>query len=261
MFFEDHTIGAIVKRRIEHPEYFLVSANLVNQPAMAWVHYHLNAYKPYFPELSPPPGFEPRIDGAYDRSPTYQNQKVPTWRASELPLWSGFANYVIDNNMSAPFVGHRWLPAPPGTDIVDTPVSAVTYDSHGAAWSSWLVGAQTHYSFLENLEKDELRRYKYDVWDYHYDRLSINMIAIMGDDLRSVMPLPSGDEVFLTQTVPRTLRRHAVMEGAGIAVHFGYGIQVNAYNKHGIHDTDALDRYRAFADEKVCGKPRGTMML
>ena len=260
MFFEDHTIGAIVKRKIEHPEYFLVSANLINQPAMAWVHYHLNSFRPYLPELTPPEGFVPRVGGRYDESPAYQTQKSPTWRASELPTWSGPPGYVLNFTMAAPFVGHRWLPAP-SFDIDDTPVSEVTYDPHSVAWSSWGVGAQTHYSFLENLEKKALQTYKYDLWDYHYDRLSINFICVMGDDIQSVMPMPEGDEVYLTQNVTRMQRRHAVMEGSGLAVHFGFGIQVNANNWHGIHDTDALDRYRAFADEKVCGKPRAGPML
>ena len=226
---------------------------------MAWVHYHLNSFKPYLPELAPPEGFIPRIDDRYDQSPAYQNQKRPTWRASELPKWSGPADYVLNSSMAAPFVGHRWLPVA-NFDIDDTPVSAVTYDPHSAAWSSWAVGAQTHYSFLENLEKKELHRYKYDLWDYHYDRLSINFICIMGDDIRSALPMPEGDEVYLTQNVTRLQQRHAVMDGTGLAVHFGFGIQMNANNWHGIHDTDALDRYRAFADEKVCGKPRTSTM-
>jgi hypothetical protein len=202
----------------------------------------------------------PSVGGRYDQSPAYQTQETPTWRASELPTWSGPPGYVLNLSMAAPFVGHRWLPAP-SFDIDDTPISEVTYDPHSVAWSSWGVGAQTHYSFLENLEKKALQTYKYDLWDYHYDRLSINFICVMGDDIRSAMPMPEGDEVYLTQNVTRMQRRHAVMEGSGLAVHFGFGIQVNSNNWHGIHDTDALDRYRAFADEKVCGKPRAGPML
>ena len=69
-FFEDHTIDATVKRKIEHPEFFLISANTINQPAQSWVHYHLGADHPYLPETEPVPGFTPR---AYNKSAGYHD--------------------------------------------------------------------------------------------------------------------------------------------------------------------------------------------
>jgi hypothetical protein len=257
VFFEDHAIDAMVKRKLEQPELFLISANTLNQPAQAWVHYHLGAQHPYLPELEPPPGYQPR---AYDNAATYHDQKQPTWRASELPQWSGPANYTIDESSPAPFVGHRWLPLPPGSDIDDTPISVVEYNLAGSGWHSWVVGAQTHYSFFENLEKDQLHRYKYDLWDYHYDRISIHFILVTGEDILRVMPIENDDEGYLTMKATKALGRHAVMEGTGLAVHFGFGTQVMAHDWHGLHDTDALDRYRAFAEERVCGKPRGSIL-
>src|ERR1700761_2823756 len=53
VFFEDTTIPSIVRTRWEHPEYFLVSANIMNQPSLSWVHHHLGVVKPYFPEYPP----------------------------------------------------------------------------------------------------------------------------------------------------------------------------------------------------------------
>lgn len=49
VFFEDHTIPAMVKRMIENPHYFAVSANVVNNPALSWVHSHMGVYYPYWP--------------------------------------------------------------------------------------------------------------------------------------------------------------------------------------------------------------------
>ena len=257
VFFEDHTIDAMVKRKIEHPEFFLISANTINQPAQSWVHYHLGADHPYLPETEPAPGFTPR---SYNKSAGYHDQERPTWRASELPTWSGPEGYTIDENSPAPFVGHRWLPLPAGSDIDQTPISVVEYQLAGPGWHSWVVGAQSHYSFFENLEKDQLHRYKYDLWDYHYDRISINFILITGEDVLKAMPIEDDDEGYLTTKATRAMKRHAVMEGTGLAIHFGFGAQVIAHDWHGIHDTDALDRYRAFADERVCGKPRGSKL-
>lgn len=36
------------------------------------------------------------------------------------------------------------------------------------------------------------------MWDVHYDRLSINLIAIMGDDVIEMGPMPKDDEELIT---------------------------------------------------------------
>src|ERR1700712_4705324 len=54
VFIEDTVIPSIVHTKYTHPEYFVVSANIMNQPSLSWVHYHLGAVKPYLPDLSPP---------------------------------------------------------------------------------------------------------------------------------------------------------------------------------------------------------------
>ena len=69
----------------------------------------------------------------------------------------------------------------------------------GSSWDNWTVGAQQHYSFLENLEKNELWRYAFDMWDVHYDRLSINLMAILGDEVIAMGPMPRDDEEFITE--------------------------------------------------------------
>jgi hypothetical protein len=182
----------------------------VNQPALAWVHFHLNTIRPYFPELEPPADF----------LPASHPQHKATWRASELPLWTGPSNYTIHPNFTqsenykiketfkAPFKGHRWLPLGPKADIDKTPAAVVKYSWQGAGYYSWVVGAQVHYSFLENLEKDELWRYKFDLWDYHHDRISINFICIWGDDIVANRPFTGDDdEKFLTVMLTQRLGR------------------------------------------------------
>ena len=46
---EDQTIPAVVKRLLENPRYFAVSANVVNNPSLAWVHLSMGVYEPFFP--------------------------------------------------------------------------------------------------------------------------------------------------------------------------------------------------------------------
>jgi hypothetical protein len=49
VFIEDVTIPAIVSRMIENPEYFSVSANIVNNPALSWMHYTAGVFESYWP--------------------------------------------------------------------------------------------------------------------------------------------------------------------------------------------------------------------
>ncbi len=286
VFIEDTTFAAVVKRKMEHPEYVLVSANVVNQPALAFVHYHLGTAHPYLPEVKKPADFiaNPLL-------------RPSTWRASELPLWAPpHENFTFDHRYTrngtnivnesypAPFKGHRWLPVGSDADIMDTPITAASYNKGGPGFYSWVVAAQTHYSFLQNLENHDLWKYKFDIWDYDYERLSINFICVWGDDIVDNRPFGvNDDERFLTMILPPRLKRResspfpplqhqqsrltltldAVLDGTALAVHFGFSKQVQGHGRipgtaktwnlgYGLRDTDVLDRYRAYAEENIC---------
>ena len=49
VFIDDCTIASMVKRLTENPQYFAVSANVVNGGAISWVHYHMGVYVSYLP--------------------------------------------------------------------------------------------------------------------------------------------------------------------------------------------------------------------
>jgi hypothetical protein len=49
VYVEDDAIEHIVDRMVENPHYFAVSANIINNPALSWVHYSMGVYEPYFP--------------------------------------------------------------------------------------------------------------------------------------------------------------------------------------------------------------------
>jgi hypothetical protein len=137
-----------------------------------------------------------------------------------------------------------------------TPASTHTYDAFGPSLHNWAAGAQTHYSFLQHLEQGDTHKYEFDMWDYQYERLSINFLALRGSDILDVFPFPvQDDERYLTQERSRELGRHVVVDGTGLAVHFAFGPQRAAHKGKGLAWTDALSRYAAYAEEKVCPFP------
>jgi hypothetical protein len=216
----------------------------MNQPSLSWVHRALGVVKPYLPELRPPPGL-------FSSSPpnSTSGSRNGSWRASELPPWKGPPNFRIKGNYTPPFVGHRWLPVPPQTNITidDTPISAASYDAFGDGLWFWTIAAQQHYSFFEHLENNDLWKYKFNIWDYQYQRLGIQFMAIMGDDINRAKPIEKDDEYWFSEAMPKKLRRHAVVDGRAIAAHYSFAPQ-----RGGVATTDILDRYGLFAKENIC---------
>jgi hypothetical protein len=58
VFIEDTAIPTMVSTKLNNPELYVVSANIINQPSLSWVHQHLGVINPYLPELEPPPAFD-----------------------------------------------------------------------------------------------------------------------------------------------------------------------------------------------------------
>ena len=208
------------------------------------MHYSLGVYNPpYLPEM---------------RTPSSKSlPRRPSWRASELPEWKGDANFHIDGSRPAPYKGHRWLPLPEDMDVATTPIASVTFEAFGPGLTDWTIVAQTHYTFLHHLTYTTpgLNAYKLPgaVWDYHYKRLSINFYGVRGKDIADAFPFPmADDEDYLTTVRPKELGRHVVVEGGAIAVHFAFGPQRRVHDGRSLFWTDALGRYRAYAEEKIC---------
>jgi len=231
----------------ENPDYFAASANVVNNPALSWVHYHLGVNEPYWPEMTAP-----------------SSPPAKSWRASELPAYNGPVTgpkgWKSDGSVASPFVGHRWLPVRGKQEITGEepvfPASTVTYDAFGPGLRNWGAAAQLQYSFLQHLENGEIWKFKFGVWDYHYDRVSINFFAIRGGDIMDAYPFPKeDDEGYLAVDRPKELHRHVVVVGDAIAVHFAFGPQRWAHDGHGLAETDLLSRYSAYAEEMVCPHP------
>lgn len=247
IWFADDTIPRMVTRKMNNPDYLVVSANMINSPLMGWVHYHMGAQHPYLPELVEPSKSDPILS-----LPT----NPPSWRASTYPPWTGPDEYFFPHDYEPPEDGNtsRWLRLSNSTStsaaIHRTPMAETEYNTWGTALTAWPIAAQTHYSFLENLESDTLHLYKTDgVWLTDYTRLSINFVAVWADDVLDNLPMDAVDEEWLTVNLPRKLGKSVAVEMNGLAVHFSFGGQWQ-----GVAKTDLLGRYKNYADEMVCGR-------
>ncbi|KAL9630161.1 MAG: hypothetical protein Q9164_006559, partial [Protoblastenia rupestris] len=226
VFFDDDAIPNLVFSKLMHPEALNIVANLVNSPETGWLHYRFGAIHAYLPEMT-----ERRVT-----SDDFESYGPTAWRASQLPEWSGeemsfpvagvgSPGKTDDGNPlppdapgAPPYKGHRWLPLPNGDkDLWRTPFAQTRYEQNGPDWGSWSLGAQAHYSFLQNLENDELERYHYGngldpkregIWNMAYERMNINFMAIWGKDVLDNLPFESfDDELALSVQVPIKLRR------------------------------------------------------
>ncbi|KAL8699556.1 MAG: hypothetical protein Q9201_005939 [Fulgogasparrea decipioides] len=240
-------------------EHLLISTNTINSPRLAWLHSHLGAIHPYLPELSPPASEVERDGSIEGRS---------DWRPSFLPPWDGNpVTFSLPKHPSPP--GHdqnqRWLPlpAPYDTSRKGTPMDLVQYEDSTEALTNWAVAAQQHYSFVRNLEKDELWRYwgggrgktstanaqatteAGGIWNMRGIRIQINLICVWGDDIVDNLPVPADDERYLAVDLVERLGRSAVVDLRALAVHFAF-----RYQRRGVEGTDLLGRYKKVAEEK-----------
>lgn len=152
--------------------------------------------KPYLPELD-------------EQYPEPKHGESVDWHASSLPAWKGPEDFDPMDWKSPGNQKHRWLPLRGKTDHVleKTPIAETEYDAFGKGWTKWPIGAQEHYSFLENLEKNELWRYKFNTWDFQLKRMGIQFVAIMGKDINVAKPIAADDEHHLAVATPEKLGR------------------------------------------------------
>lgn len=258
VFIDRNAIRHLVKTKLEHPEYIVLSANVINNPLLSFIHYHLGAVLPFRPETPARPDLHPS-----------------TWKTSGLPSWTGPADYAPDlcSDCSRD-VYHRWLPLPAGHTTDNTAIESTEYSPHGHGWKSWEMAAQEHYSFFANMERDPaLSAYKFPIWKSFYDRVSVNFICFTGDDVLDNGPMPEGDEEYLTVILPKKTGRRkssiqlrqtmsnadrngtdVAIDGNAVVVHYSFGTQWGDKPPRGLAYTDILERYKLLAAEKSCAK-------
>lgn len=208
IWMADDTIPRLVGMKVAHPEYFIVSANIINSPLMGWLHYHMGAVHPYFPEYK----------GVFDPpSPHSKGLTSPptrkSWKYTDYPQWEGPEDWFFEIDQEPPYEGHRWLRLKNDTDLHRTPVTQIEYDTWGTGLRSWAIVAQEHYSLLENLLEDQLDLYKFNrVWLADYERLSINLMTLWADEVLDNLPMDTVDEEWLTKVLPKRLGKSVAVE-------------------------------------------------
>ncbi|KAF7523003.1 hypothetical protein G7054_g11951 [Neopestalotiopsis clavispora] len=250
VWIDDDAVPRMIETLIEHPEAHDIAGNIINSPITSFFHFHHGAVHPYLPEMKRPGGLG-----------------LPTdWRVSQLPLHAGNnsekydwepqntkpnPHFAVGDQGGPPYENHRWLPLHnTSADLQKTPIAAATYDAFGMGWKSWAIGAQQHYSLLQNIEEQRLDRYWFGdrengIWNMQYGRYNLNFLAIWGSSVAKVLP-GTDDEHDLTVKIPLMLKKPCLVDTRALVAHFGFGIQPE------ISHTDLLDRYRLYANEHVC---------
>ncbi|KAJ5731068.1 uncharacterized protein N7483_005576 [Penicillium malachiteum] len=243
VFLEEHTIPIIVKTKLDHPDSLMVSANVVNEAALASLHSHPGVALPYLPELY------------HVKQPSRTKSQLQNdWRTSSFPAWQGPASFRVRKGFKAPFQGHRWLlPTEPGSDR--DPIASSVYTDTGPSLKDWTVAAQQHYSFLHNLEWDRLSRYKFPIWVDPIEPISDNFGCFWGNDastLQRIFDRKGTGELTNSWIRENGTRPHVSIDGKGLVSHYPADLGAD-----GLDATDLLDRYRAYAQEKVCRHTMG----
>ena len=126
-----------------------------------------------------------------------------------MPTWDGPndfgvpADFGIPTDFEPPFNGHRWLPTRTNATSFN-PLTHEALDVNGPGKWAWTTGVLHHYSFLEHLENKQLYKYKFPMWDLQHEILWPSMIAMWGDDIINLRPIPIRDpEKWLSRDVPK----------------------------------------------------------
>ena len=162
---------------------------------------------------------------------------------------------VFDLEQDPPRSDHRWLPLRcDGKNIHKTPINSAVQDDAGPSQSKWGIAAQQHYSLFANLEEGRLDRYYFGdersggLWNMQNKRYSINFVAIWGSTVVA-SDITNDDEVSIAVTNPTNMGRPFLIDSRAIVSHYAYGPQ-----REQLLSTDVLSRYRALANEMVCGE-------
>ncbi|UNI24727.1 hypothetical protein JDV02_010452 [Purpureocillium takamizusanense] len=256
VWIADDAIPRIVSRKMQHPHDFAVSANIINNPPLGFMHHHLGALHPYFPDIKAPKDDEnnnKNSDSNSGNKKTSGDANLASWRPSRDPPWDGPSDYTWPLDRAPPHKNHRWLRVRNETMMGQTPAASLTYEVWGPSYESWAIAAQMHYSLLENMEggDDGLDAYKFHPpWDMGGERIRINLICVYGDDILDTNPANwtegRSDEDMLAIDLPKRLRRPVIVVGEALAAHYQYGDQRN------LSDTDVLARYQSLAKDRAC---------
>ncbi|KAH6881112.1 hypothetical protein B0T10DRAFT_411293 [Thelonectria olida] len=233
VWIDDNAIPQLVTQKINNPDDFVVSANIINNPPLGFMHYRMGALHPYLPEIDMP------------------NDISESWEPSQHPFWDGPSDFTWPLDKDPPYHHHRWLRVHDDKMMAQTPAAQLKYEIWDDSYTSWAIAAQMHYSLLENIETDNLDSYKFNKpWNMNGERIRINFMCVYADDILDTdikhWPEDRGDEDMIVIDLPQKLRRPVVVLGEALGAHFQYSAQPK------LADTDLLSRYSALAQDRAC---------
>ncbi|RYC77224.1 hypothetical protein BFJ63_vAg19902, partial [Fusarium oxysporum f. sp. narcissi] len=170
LWIDDNAIPNLVTRKVDYPEDFVVSGNIINNPPLGFMHFRIGALHPCFPE---------------SEQPSQVTCGADYWKPSRHGFWDGPKNFTLDIEKPPPaWPQHRWLRVQEDTMIYQTPINKLKYEVWGSSYQAWSIAAQMHYSLLENIENNALDLYKFEKpWTMYGDRIRINFMCIYADDI------------------------------------------------------------------------------
>ena len=166
----------------------------------------------------------------------------------ETKLSQPDALFISANVVNHPVIGGLHLQLMALINTTQTLPKAVETGIPICDWQKSECAHLHHRSFLERIEENSLDAYMFPLWDnnaFGYSRWSINFILFKGDEVREVGP--GDDEHQISIEIPRKHRKHSLVVGKALVVHFGYIPQ----RRDGLKDDNFLPRYRQIA-QKVC---------
>ena len=144
---------------------------------------------------------------------------------------------------------YNWIKFENETELDETDALNANYDAFGKWWNSYKCAAIAHYSFFYNYEKNNLKVYDFNKWDYHsngYSRWSINFVLMRGkyvNKMKEWIPEMIYDEVSISQDIPKLLKKHVYALGSAIVVHYSYLPQA-----HYLLNSNLLYRYEKLSE-------------
>lgn len=268
LYIHDDAIPRMVNAVLDHPEAHSIQANVINAKRAHWYHYKAGAVHPFLPDPDPITSSSSSNNSIQDQpSKRDASSELTDWRISTLPTYpldklsdDKDSNKAFSTNTDHISPNHRWLPLPPTpSSLALTPIATIPGpDDNGILDISWGVAAQVHYSFFQNLENSTLSVYHFGsqpdkTWNLQYAHWNINFMAIKGGNV-GLVPFWQwqdrfGDEVALTEVVPKMKRMPVLVDTGAVVSHYSFHDQVRELSER----TDVLERYRLLANERVCG--------
>lgn len=207
VYVEDSTIPTIVKTKLDYPDYVTVSANVVYQPAVSGLHDRLDMG----PEVESTPNFE----------------KFPSsgenWHASQLSVPDG-------DEYSGQ---HRWFQMRNHRRLLDETLGTTSMEAKGTRFDldqNPAVHARRHHAFLEQLERGDLRRYKFPLWKNPPNEISEVFFCMRGGNMERTT---HSDSITATESL--------IIDGKGVVSHFDWKVS------DGVGQDSILKRYRMYA--------------